>query len=117
MSLSWIDWDVEDVTIVSLTGRITLGEGTTRLREAVRDALNRGRIKIVLNMSEVLYIDSSGLGEMVHAYNLVKGEGGHLKLMKLQGLARDLLQITRLYTVFDVFPDEESAVKSFRPAA
>ena len=73
--------------------------------------------KIVLNMSEVLYVDSSGLGELVHSYNLVKAAGGRLKLMKLQELARDLIQITRLYTIFEVFQDEDAAVASFRTAA
>jgi anti-sigma B factor antagonist len=117
MSLSWIDWDTDDVTVIALTGRITLGEGTSRLREAVRQALDRGRNKIVLNLGEVMYLDSSGLGEMVHSLTTVRAEGGQLKLAKLQSLTRDLIRITRLFTVFEVFPDDESAVKSFHQPA
>ena len=112
-SLSWIDWDNGDVTVIALTGKITLGDGTVRLREAVRQALDRGRNKLILHLGEVLYVDSSGLGEMVHSLKTVRAEGGQLKLAKLQSLTRDLLQVTRLSTVFDVFEDEESAVKSF----
>ncbi len=117
MSLSWIDWDSGDVTVIALTGRITLGEGTSRLREAVKTAMERERLCLVLNLGEVMYIDSSGLGELVHSHNLVKAAGGQLKLSKLQQLARDLIQITRLYTVFDVYPDDDSAIKSFSAAA
>jgi anti-sigma B factor antagonist len=113
MALSWFDWDSGDVTVVALTGRITLGEGTSRLRDAVRHALDRDRKKIVLNLAEVMYVDSSGLGELVHAMTSVRHGGGHLKLCSLQGLTRDLIQITRLYTVFEVFPDDESAIRSF----
>jgi anti-sigma B factor antagonist len=113
MALSWIDWDTGDVTIVALTGRITLGDGTARLRDAVRQVLERGRNKIVLNLAEVMYVDSSGLGELVHALTSVRRGGGQLKLSNLQALTRDLIQITRLYTVFEAFPDDDSAVKSF----
>jgi anti-sigma B factor antagonist len=117
MSLSWIDWDSGDVTIVSLTGRITLGEGTSRLRDAVRQALERGRNKLILNLAEVSYVDSSGLGELVHSLTSVRRGGGQLKLSSLQALTRDLIQITRLYMVFEVFPDDESAINSFHQAA
>ena len=117
MALSWIDWDSGDVTIVALTGRITLGEGTARLRGAVHQALERGRKKIVLSLREVMYVDSSGLGELVHSLNSVRAGGGQLKLSSLQALTRDLIQITRLYTVFEVFPDDESAIKSFHQPA
>jgi anti-sigma B factor antagonist len=113
MALSWIDWDTGDVTVVALTGRVTLGEGTSRLRGAVQQALDRGRNKIVLNLSEVMYVDSSGLGELVHSLTSVRRSGGQLKLSNLQALTRDLIQVTRLYTVFEVFPDDESAVNSF----
>jgi anti-sigma B factor antagonist len=112
-SLSWIDWDTDDVTVIAMTGRITLGDGTTRLREAVQQVLDRGRNKIILNLAEVLYVDSSGLGEMVHSLKTVRSGGGELKLTNLQSLTRDLIQITRLFTVFDVFDNEETAVKSF----
>jgi len=114
MSLTWIDWDNHEVTVIALTGKLTLGEGTARLRDAVREALDRGRNKIVLHMGEVMYVDSGGLGEMIHSLTTVRAQGGQLKLAKLQSLARDLIQITRLYTVFEVFPDEEAAVRSFR---
>ena len=117
MALSWIDWDSGDVTVVALTGRITLGEGTSRLRDAVRQTLERGRNKIVLNLAEVVYVDSSGLGELVHALTSVRRGGGQLKLSNLQALMRDLIQITRLYSVFEVFPDEHSAVNSFHQPA
>ena len=117
MALSWIDWDNGDVTVVALTGRITLGEGTSRLRDAVRQALDRGRNKLVLNLAEVMYVDSSGLGELVHALTSVRRGGGQLKLSNLQALMRDLIQVTRLYSVFEVFPDEESAVNSFHQPA
>jgi anti-sigma B factor antagonist len=113
MSLSWIDWDSGEVTVVALTGRLTLGQGTSRLRDAVRQALDRGRNKIVLNLAEVMYVDSSGLGELVHSLTSVRRSGGQLKLSNLQALTRDLIQVTRLYMVFEVFPDDESAVKSF----
>ncbi len=117
MSLSWIDWDSGDVTVVALTGRITLGQGTARLRDAVRAALDRGRNKLVLNFAEVSYVDSSGLGELVHALTSVRSNGGQLKLSNLQSLMRDLIQITRLYTVFEVFPDDEGAIASFQQVA
>jgi anti-sigma B factor antagonist len=117
MALSWIDWDSGDVTVVALTGRITLGEGTSRLRDAVRQTLERGRNKIVLNLAEVVYVDSSGLGELVHSLTSVRRGGGQLKLSNLQALMRDLIQITRLYSVFEVFPDEQSAVNSFHQPA
>ena len=117
MSLSWIDWDSGEVTVIAFTGRITLGEGTSRLREAVKETVDRGRKLIVLNLGEVAYVDSAGLGELVHAFNFVRAAGGQLKLSKLQQLARDLIQVTRLYTVFDVHPDDEAAIKSFFKAA
>lgn len=117
MALSWIDWDTGDVTIVALTGRITLGEGTARLRDAIRQTLERGRNKIVLNFAEVVYVDSSGLGELAHALTTVRASGGQLKLCSLPSMTRDLIQITRLCTVFEVFPDDESAINSFHQPA
>ena len=117
MGLTWIDWDSGNVTVIALTGRITLGEGTSRLREAVRQALERGRKKLVLSLGEVMYVDSSGLGELVRALTTVRVSGGQVKLSRLQALTRDLIQMTRLYTVFEVFPDDESAIESFDRAA
>jgi anti-sigma B factor antagonist len=118
MSLQYVDWDIGDVTVVNLSGRITLGEGTSLLRRSVRDSLERGRKNILLNLDDVFYIDSSGLGELVTLHSAVRRSGGHLKLMKLKEVTRDLLTVTKLYTVFETFADERSALKSFenRPA-
>ncbi len=116
MSLEAIDWEVGDVTVISLTGAITLGAPTSRLREWIVEALNLGRRKILLNLHEVYFIDSSGLGELVSAYTSVTGRGGRLKLLNLNRRARDLLQVTKLYTVFEVFDDEGKALASFGAA-
>ena len=105
---------VDGVTLVDCSGRITLGEGSVILRDTVRDLLGKGNKKIVLNLADVNYIDSSGIGELVSAYTTVKNQGGELKLLNLTKKVHDLLQITKLYTVFDVKDDETSAVKAFR---
>jgi anti-sigma B factor antagonist len=105
---------IDGVTIVDLSGRITLGEGTLVLRDAVRDLVGKGNKKILLNLGDVNYIDSSGLGELVSSYTTVHNSGGELKLLKLSRRVHDLLQITKLYTVFDIKDDEAVAVKSFR---
>jgi anti-sigma B factor antagonist len=105
---------VDGVSIVDCNGRITLGEGSVVLRDTVKDLLNKGQKKILLNLGDVNYIDSSGIGELVSAYTTVKNQGGELKLLKLTKKVHDLLQITKLYTVFDVKDDEAAAVKSFR---
>jgi len=104
---------IDGVTIVDLSGRITLGEGSVTLRDTVRGLLAKGSKKILLNLGDVNYIDSSGIGELVSAYTTVRKEGGDLKLLKLTKKVHDLLQITKLYTVFDVKDDETAAVKSF----
>jgi anti-sigma B factor antagonist len=114
VSLNFIDMDVGDVTIIHLTGRITLGRGTETLRQAFEEVLGRGRTSIVLDFDEVVYVDSSGLGELVLARKRVIEAGGMLKLMKLKQIMRDLIQVTRLYTIFEVFDDEPSALRSFR---
>lgn len=114
MSLQYVDSDIGDVTVVELTGRLTLGRGTEALREVIDTVLARGRPNILLNFADVFYIDSSGLGTLVHANSLVQRAGGRLKLMKPREVARDLIQITRLYTVFEVFDDEKTALASFR---
>ena len=113
MSMKLVTRDVSGVTIVDLSGKITLGEGGITLREEVRKLLAEGKKKIVLNLGEVNYIDSSGLGELVSAYTAVKNAGGELKLLNLTSKVRDLLVITKLVTVFDVKDDEASAVSSF----
>jgi anti-sigma B factor antagonist len=106
--------EVDGITIVDCSGRITLGEGSVVLRDAVKELLTKGQKKILLNLGDVNYIDSSGIGELVSAYTTVKNQGGELKLLNLTKKVHDLLQITKLYTVFDVRDDETSAVKSFR---
>jgi anti-sigma B factor antagonist len=104
---------VDGVTILDLSGRITLGEGSVQLRDAVRDLLSKGQKHILLNLADVNYIDSSGIGELVSAFTTVRNQGGELKLLKLTKKVHDLLQITKLYTVFDVKDDEAAAIASF----
>ncbi len=113
MSIKVSTRQVDGVTILDLSGRITLGEGSVTLRDAIRDLVNKGEKFILLNVGDTSYIDSSGLGEMVSAYTTVKNAGGELKLLNLTKKVKDLLQITKLYTVFDVKDDEASAVASF----
>jgi len=105
---------VDGVSIMDCSGRITLGEGSVVLRDAVRELLSKGHKKILLNLGEVSYIDSSGIGELVSAYTTVRNQGGELKLLNLTKKVHDLLQITKLYTVFDVREDEANAIKSFK---
>jgi anti-sigma B factor antagonist len=105
---------VDGVTIVDLSGRITLGEGSVVLRDLVRDLLGKGSKKILLNLGDVTYIDSSGIGELVSAFTTVRNGGGELKLLNLTKKVHDLLQITKLFTVFDVYNDETTAVRSYR---
>jgi anti-sigma B factor antagonist len=105
---------MDGVSIVDCSGRITLGEGSVVLRDIVKDLLGKGQKKILLNLGDVNYIDSSGIGELVSAYTTVRNQGGELKLLNLTKKVHDLLQITKLYTVFDVKDDETAAVKAFR---
>ena len=114
MNLKVSTRQVDGVNIVDCNGRITLGEGSVVLRDTVKDLLAKGNKKILLNLGEVNYIDSSGIGELVSAYTTSKNQGGELKLLNLTKKVHDLLQITKLYTVFDVKDDETAAVKSFR---
>jgi anti-sigma B factor antagonist len=107
---------VDGITILDSSGRITLGEGSVQLRDAVRDLLSKGSKQILLNLGDVTYIDSSGIGELVSAFTTVRNQGGDLKLLNLTKKVHDLLQITKLYTVFDVKDDEASAVASFARA-
>jgi anti-sigma B factor antagonist len=113
MSMKIKTRQVDGVTILDLSGRITLGEGSVTLRDAIRDLLAKGEKSILLNLNDVSYIDSSGLGELVSAFTSVKNAGGELKLLNLTHKVKDLLQITKLYTVFEVKDDEASAVASF----
>lgn len=104
---------VDGVTIVDLSGRITLGEGSVVLRDTIRDVVGNGNKKILLNLGDVSYIDSSGIGELVSAFTSVRNQGGELKLLNLTKKVHDLLQITKLYTVFDIKDDEAGAINSF----
>ncbi len=101
------------ITIVDISGRITVGEGNVVLREIVRDLAEKGKKAIVLNLGEVQYIDSSGIGELVKAHTTIRNQGGQLKLTNLSKRVRDLLEMTRLSAVFDIQKDETSAIKSF----
>src|SRR6195952_679773 len=113
MSMKVKTRQVDGITIMDLSGRITLGEGSVTLRDAVRDVLAKGTKQILLNLAEITYIDSSGIGELVSAFTTVKNAGGELKLLNLTKKVHDLLQITKLYTVFDVKDDEASAIAAF----
>ena len=114
MTMKTSNRQVDGVTIVDLSGRITLGEGSVVLRDTIRDLLSKGEKKILLNLGDVSYIDSSGIGELVSAFTTVRNQGGELKLLKLTKKVYDLLQITKLYTVFDIKDDEAVAIASFK---
>ena len=113
MSVKLTTRQIGDVSVVDVAGRITLGEGSSALRDSVRDMVSKGQKKILLNLGEVSYIDSSGIGELVSAFTTVTNGGGQLKLLNLTKRVKDLLQITKLYTVFDVHDSEVSAIRSF----
>jgi anti-sigma B factor antagonist len=108
---------VGDVTVLDLKGRVTLGEGDELLKDKVNSLLNQGRRKLVLNLAEVPYVDSAGLGEIVRTYTTVSRQGGSLKLLNLTKRIADLLSITKLLTVFETFESEADAVKSFSTSA
>jgi len=103
-----------DVTILDMDGKITIGEGSVALRSAVRRLLEESKKKILLNLARVGYIDSSGIGELVSSYTAINKEGGQLKLLNLTQKLQDLLTITKLLTVFDVYETEEEALNSFK---
>jgi anti-sigma B factor antagonist len=113
MSMKVAIRQVDGITILDLSGRITLGEGSITLRDSVRDVLAKGSKKILLNLGQITYIDSSGIGELVSAFTSVKNAGGELKLLNLTQKVHDLLQITKLYTVFDIWDNEASAITAF----
>jgi anti-sigma B factor antagonist len=108
---------VEGVTIVDISGRIELGQESAALRDLVCDLLSKGRKKILFNLSDVNYIDSSGLGHLVSAFTSVRKQGGELKLLNLTNNVHNVMQVTRLYTIFDVIDDEAVAIKSFSQSA
>jgi anti-sigma B factor antagonist len=106
--------EVGDVAVLDFSGKITLGEGSSTLRRMVRELITKGHRKILMDLGDVDYIDSSGIGEMVAAFTTVRSAQGELKIVHLTKRVHDILQITRLYTVFDVQPDEAGALRSFR---
>ena len=116
MSMKATIRQVDSVTVVDISGRITLGEGCSQLRELIRNEVSKGNKKVLLNLADVTYIDSSGIGELVSAFTAVSNQGGQLKLLSLTKKVHDLLQITKLYTVFDVHDDEAKAITSFEKA-
>jgi len=105
--------EVGNVTVLDLAGKITIGEGSVQLREAVRGLLEQGKKNILVNLGSVDYVDSSGIGELVSCYTTTKNQGGQLRLLNLTKKIKDLLQITKLLTVFETYEDEAEAVKSF----
>jgi anti-sigma B factor antagonist len=114
VTIKTITRQVGDVSIVDLSGRITLGDGTKSLRETVQGLLGEGKMRILLNLGEVASIDSAGIGELVAALISVRNRGGELKLLKLTRKVHDAVQITKLYTVFDIRDDEAAAIRSFK---
>lgn len=105
---------LDDVVILDISGRITLGEGTITIRDCLQKLLSRGERKFVMNLEHVDYVDSAGLGELITSFTIIRAQGGQLKLLKLTHRIHDLLQITKLLTVFDAFDSETEAIKSMR---
>src|ERR1700722_15297450 len=114
MALQGTTREVQDIVIVDFSGKITLGEGSALLRRTIKEIIERGHKKLLINLEDVDYIDSSGIGELVSAYTTVRNPEGELKLLNLPKRVHDLLQIPRLFTVFDVQSEEEKALRSFR---
>ena len=106
--------EVGPVTIIDLSGKISLGEGSALLRRTIRELLDNGQTRILLNLGDVNYIDSSGIGELVSGFTAVRNRKGELKLLNLTKKVNDLLQLTKLFTVFDVYTDEGTAVRSYQ---
>ncbi len=117
MSITTNTRQVGGVTIVDITGRIVLGEESASVRDVVSDLLNNGHKQILLNLAAVEYIDSMGLGSLVGAFATAKKQGGELKLCNLPDKVADLMQMTKLYTVFDILNDEAAGVQSFGASA
>ena len=114
MALTVASREVRSITILDLKGKITLGEGSVQIRDAIRGLVGKGRKGVLLNMGDVNYIDSSGLGELVSAFTTAKNQQADVKLLNLTKKVHDLLQLTKLYTVFDIKDDEASAIASFK---
>ena len=106
--------EVGGVTVLDLSGKITIGEGSVQLREAVRNLLERGKKQVLINLAGVDYVDSSGIGELVSCYTTTKNQGGQLKLLNLTKKIKDLLSITKLLTVFETYDQESDAIKSYQ---
>ncbi len=104
---------MDNITIVTLSGRITLGEPSAALRQTIGELVGKGNKKILLNLGEVTYIDSSGIGGLVSAFNMARGQGGELKLVNLTQKVHDLLRMTKLDTLFDIKEDEATAIAAF----
>jgi anti-sigma B factor antagonist len=113
VSLKSTSREIHGVTVIDLDGRITLGDGSALLRDLIHENVGNGHKKLLLNLAGVNYLDSTGLGELVSGYRFVKSQGGELKLLNLSKKVSDLLQITKLYAVFDIHNDEAQAVASF----
>jgi anti-sigma B factor antagonist len=105
--------EIDGVAILDISGRITMGKGSVLLRDRVRHELDLGRQRIIINLAGVSYIDSSGLGEMISAFTTAKTRGVTLTLLNLTKRIHELMQIAKLYTVFEVYDDEDAAIKSF----
>ncbi|MDT7543159.1 MAG: anti-sigma factor antagonist [Acidobacteriota bacterium] len=103
-----------DVTVLDLSGKITIGEGSVSLRGAIRRLIEEGKKKILLNLGKVSYVDSSGIGELVSSFTTINREGGQLKLLNLSQKIQDLMTITKLHTVFDVYDEETVGLNSFK---
>jgi len=114
MSISISTRLVDGVAVIDVFGQLRLGTGTSKIRDVVQELLRDGHKKLLLNMAEVLHIDSSGIGELVGCYTSARNQGGELKLLNLSKNVRNLLQVTRLYTVFDVQDDLNQAVKAYQ---
>ena len=107
---------VEGVSVLDISGKIVLGEGDMQIKDRIKDLLADGQRTILLNLGDVSYIDSAGLGALISGYTTVKREGGQLKLVNLTKRIRDLLAITKLITVFDTYENENEAIDSYKPA-
>ena len=108
---------LEDVAVLDIAGRITLGEGSGMVRNAIKELVTAGSRKILVNLGDVTYMDSAGLGELVGSYATITNLGGQIKLLHPQGKVSDMLTVTKLYTIFPSFDDEEAALSSFHGGA
>src|SRR5215472_12630153 len=116
MKLECIEWEVEGVTVLNVAGALTLGEATATFRRLIAETLAAGKRSILLNLSDVYYMDSSGLGELVRALATVKASSGQLKLLKISPKTRDLIHLTKLYMIFEIYEEESQAISSFAKA-